>query len=142
MDYTLYITQALSILFAYALAKHDGAAIELFNSPDPNLQMAKFHRYNNWTKFAFCLLASLAAFPDLLNMGFNGLLSFLWIYLLFDPVLSKSRGKDWDYLGENDADGRRWIKWFGKGNAGERKFFILVVVILVVNAAFIAKDYL
>lgn len=133
MTYTIYIVQAISILFAFGLARHDAPAVLNFEDKgvDP-LQMAKFHRYNNWTKFAFCLLAAATGFPDVLNIGFAGLLSFLWIYLVFDIALNKARGKSWDYIGSNDADGRRWIKWFGN-NAGEIKALILFGLIAGVN---------
>lgn len=143
MTYTIYIVQAASILFAFALAKHDAAAIRIFEQVEavPNLFMARFHRYNNWSKFAFCLIAAATGIPDGWIMGFAGLLSALWIYLVFDIVLNKNRGRSWDYIGNNDADGRRWIKWFGD-RAGELKALILFGAILTVNAAIIVKDLL
>lgn len=142
MTYSIYITQALSILFAFALAKHDGPAVLNFEDKgvDP-LQMARFHRYNNWTKFAFCLSSAATGFPSIVDIGFAGLLSFLWIWLVFDPALNKARGKSWDYIGTNDADGRKWVKWF-PNRPGEMKFVILLTLILGVNGAVVAGDLL
>ena len=147
MTYQIYIVQAIAILFAVALAKHDAPAIIQFEKLEKdNLLMARFHRYNFWAKTLFCVLAALiflpkdimtTKLPDFLNMFFSGLLSGLWIYLLFDPCLNKNRpGRDWDYIGSNDADGRRWIKWFGE-NAGEKKAVILSVLVIAVNILFI-----
>lgn len=124
----IYIIQALSILFAISLAKHDAPAILKFEeSGASNLSMAKFHRYNNWTKFFFVV-----ACGYILKDFASVFLSALWIYLVFDPALNLSVKKSWGYIGSNDADGRRWIKLFGE-RAGELKATILFVVILVTN---------
>ena len=130
----IYLIQILSILFAIGLAKHDAPAVIHFEHYGiDNKQMAKFHRYNNWIKFFFCLLASTIFIPTLVLIFISGLLSFLWIYLIFDIALNKSRsGISWDYIGSNDADGKRWINWFGK-KAGEIKAVSLLALIIVVN---------
>lgn len=130
----IYIIQAIAALFAFVLAKHDGPAVTVFEDKGITpLQMAVFHRYNNWVKFFFCIAASSVFAWVWIDMILTGILSFLWIYLVFDPALNKSRpGRSWDYMGSNDADGRRWLKWFGK-NAGEKKAVILLLLIIVIN---------
>ena len=141
MQYYLYIVQVLSIAAAIAMAKHDAPAVIHFENKgvDP-LTMSKFHRYNVWTKSVFCILCAVAGGPVFLDMFYPGILSALWIYLLFDPVLNKNRpGRGWDYLGTNDADGRRWIKWFGD-NAGEFKAAILLLLIIGINVTILLTD--
>ena len=130
----IYIIQVISLLFAIVLAKHDGPAITVFEDKGVTpKQMAVFHRYNNWLKFFFCLLAASVFYWEWLDMAIAGVLSFLWIYLAFDIFLNKERpGRSWDYLGSNDADGRMWIKWFGNG-AGEWKAVILLLAIITIN---------
>ena len=129
-----YGIQVVSIIFAVVLAKHDAPAVIHFENKgvDP-LTMAKFHRYNVWVKSLFHVVCALPFLPDLKTSIASGLLSFLWVWLLFDIALNKSRpGRSWDYIGENDADGRRWIEWFGK-KAGEWKAVILSIGIVSVN---------
>lgn len=134
MNLYFYISQAIAFLFAIALAKHDAPAVIHFEHYGvPNNELARFHRYNNWVKFFFCLLAAITAIPEWKDMICTGLVSALWIYLVFDIALNLNRpGKNWDYIGRNDADGRRWVKWFGKG-AGEMKAVIIAIMIISVN---------
>lgn len=100
-------------------------------------QMDIFHRYNSWAKFFFCLAASFIGvtakvdWHTFLVIFSNGALAALWVWLVFDPALSIIRpGRNWDYIGSNDDDGKRWIKWFAK-NAGEYKAVILSLLIAV-----------
>lgn len=132
-----------SAAFAILLARHDEPAVTLANklAKPEDWQMAIFHRYNWWVKFCFCLMASWAGIPSLLVMFSFGMLAFLWIYLIFDPALSVFRpGFSWNHIGDNDADGRRWIKWFGSKNAGRWKAVILLFLIAV--TIFIEVKYL
>lgn len=133
------IYQACAVGFAIVLAKHNAPTVLHFedfgfrSEAERNKAMAKFHRYNNWVKGIFCLMAALLLLPDWKESLFAGVLTGLWIYLVFDIALNKNRpGISWDYLGLNDADGRRWIKWFGK-NAGEVKALILLAAIAATN---------
>lgn len=130
----IYVIQILSILAAIALARHDAPAVIHFEYHGvDNNSMAKFHRNNNYIKFVFCLLAASCFYPDWKEMLYAIVLCGLWIYLLFDIVLNKNRpGKNWDYIGLNDADGRRWTKWFGQ-RAGEWKAIILSLLIIITN---------
>lgn len=130
----IYAIQILSILVAVFLARHDAPAVLHFEYHGvDNNSMAKFHRNNNFIKFVVCCLAACVFYPDIKSMFFAGLLSALWIYLLFDIVLNKNRpGKNWDYIGQNDADGRRWIKLFGQ-RAGEWKAILLFALIVITN---------
>lgn len=135
----IWLVQILAIQFAISMAKHDGPAVsnfEYYGAGDKD--MAVFHRYGWWSKFFFCAAMTIvpAQWPntDLLDMFFRGLLSFLWIYLLFDPALNRSRKprKDFFYLGLNDADGRFWNGTFGR-NGGKVKFIVLLAIIAGVN---------
>ena len=134
MTLVFYIVQLVAIVFAVVLAKQNAPSVIHFeNKGVDELTMAKFHRYNVWVKFIFCVCCAVGFLPDIKTSIAIGLLSFLWIYLLFDIALNKNRpGRSWDYIGSNDADGRRWIKWFGK-KAGEWKAVILSVAIVGVN---------
>lgn len=121
------------------LAKHDAPAVNQFEHyGTSNKQMAVFHRYNSLAKFFYCLAVSLlpAEWPntDLLDMLFRGVLSALWIWLVFDPVLNISRSpkRKLFYLGMNDSDGRFWNGTFGK-YAGQWKFAVLFFLIVIIN---------
>lgn len=139
----IYLIQAISILFAITLAKHDGPAVSQFedrgfkDEQTKNKWMAVFHRYNNFGKFLWCVGMALipAWHKEWVDAGFAGLLAFLWIYLIFDPVLNISRTpkRDLYYLGQNDSDGRRWIKWFGQKNAGKAKAILLSMLVAAAN---------
>lgn len=132
----LAVITFLSFCFAVFAALHDAPVVmswEESGQVTPK-EMARFHRYNAWLKFIFCLSVSICGSAGidhrLILMLFLGLLSFLTIYLVFDIALSVIRpGRSWDYLGVNDGDGRRWIKWFGK-NAGKWKAAILLLLIV------------
>ncbi len=132
----LYIVQALSIWAAFVFAWKDAPSVRKFHndgvSPE---EMAKFHKNGSFLKFMVCILAALVFKDNYLFAGASSLLSGLWIWLLFDPVLNVSRkqGIEWDYVGENDADGRRWRKWFGPEKAGRKKAFYLSAAIVVIN---------
>ena len=129
----IIIGQILAVIYAVASAKHDAPAILKFrNSGVSSPEMAVFHRYNNWMKAAICVLESCAFSPFWKDAIFAGLSSFLWIYLLFDIVVNKNTGMKWDYIGSNDADGRRWIRIFN-GAAGKWKAVILVMLIAIIN---------
>lgn len=129
----IYLIQALSILFAIVLAKHDGPAVITFERYGVLPQtMAVFHRYNVWAKIFFCIVISLIPAWNWVDMAYSGILSFLWIYLVFDIALNLSRGREWNYLGSNDGDGRRWKRIF-KSNPGLIKAIVLSVLIAAVN---------
>jgi hypothetical protein len=127
--------QAISFLFAYCLARHNAEPVSHFefHGTTPK-QMKIFHRWNNWTKFFFCCLASSPFYPAVLQMLSAGVFSFLWIYLVFDPVLNRNRSpkKPWDYLGLNDGDGRFWNGVFGR-KSGKWKAFILTTSLIAGN---------
>lgn len=130
------------------LAAHDEPCVTYMENyvNKKDWQMDRFHRYNSWAKFFFCLAASfigVAVKVDwhiFLVIFSNGALAALWVWLVFDPALSIMRpGRNWDYIGQNDDDGKRWIKWFGK-NAGEWKaviLFILIVIITTIKLIFL-----
>lgn len=129
--------QLIAILFAIALAKHDAPAVDNMEHFGvlSKKSLDRFHIYNSITKFFFCLGVALPFYPIIWDALFVGFISFLWIYLIFDIVLNLSRKitkRKWDYLGENDLDGRRWIKWFGV-KAGKMKALILSSLIIVLN---------
>lgn len=132
----IYAVQIISILFAISVAKHDAPAANHFeNFGVTPKETSIFHRYNFWLKFFFCLCTSVAVlfisgFTDGLN---SGLLSFAWIYLVFDPALNLAlKNKPWYYLGKHDADGRFWLSKFGK-NAGVWKAAIILAFIATLN---------
>lgn len=130
-----YIIQGLAVAFAISQAFHNAPAVDQFEHCGAlDKQLATFHRYNSWAKFFFCLCISLCFHPDAADMLFGGLAGFFWIYLVFDIVLNiKRRNRQkWYYLGKNDADGRRWLKWFGK-NAGKWKAVVLILCVIIVN---------
>jgi hypothetical protein len=124
----IYLIQAITIIFAYALAKHDAPAVSHFEnwSATPK-EIAVFHRYNVWIKGCYCfVIFSIVFWLDTVVNGINaGLVSAGWIYLLFDPILniSRTQKRKWDYLGMNDADGRFWNGLFtiSKGKSKFRK---------------------
>jgi len=53
-------------------------------------------------------------------------------WLVFDPVYSKSIGKNWDYIGDISDTDNFLIKHFGK-NAGEIKAVACAAIIVVFN---------
>jgi hypothetical protein len=131
-----FILQAIAIQFAISVAKHDEPAVTKFsNSGLDHKPMARFHRYNVWLKGFFCIMAAFVYQPVFWPMLFAGFISALWIYLVFDIALNLSRRKGWDYLGEDDADGRFWNKHFGT-RGGELKAIILFVAIVIVNCVY------
>ncbi|CAL7961525.1 membrane hypothetical protein [Gammaproteobacteria bacterium] len=133
MTYYFYIVQVIAILFAVTLAKHNAPAVIKFADGVSNKLMAVFHRYNWFTKFFFCLLASAIPKPfSVLDSLLYGGISFAWIYLLFDIVLNKNTNKRWYYLGQNDADGRFWL-WLFKKKAGKIKAVSLTFLIIILN---------
>ena len=132
----LYIVQALSIWAAFVFAWKDVPSVREFHndgvSPE---EMAKFHKNGSFLKFLVCILAALVFKDNYLFAGTAFFLTGLWIWLLFDPVLNvcRDQGFAWDYLGLNDADGRRWIKWFGQEKAGKMKAVVLSAAIVAIN---------
>lgn len=131
----IYVCQIIAIQFAISLAKHNAPAVTQFeNYGIGDTQMARFHRYNNWTKFFFCLSSSFIAYDNWWLMAIFGFLSFLWVWCLFDPALNLSRTpkRNFFYLGLNDADGRFWNGTFGR-NSGVFKFAILLLLIIFIN---------
>ena len=127
-----------AIGFAIALAAHDEPCVTYMenNVKAEDWQMDRFHRYNVWAKFFACLGLSFIGvnvqitWHCFFTVFTNGVLAALWIWLVFDPALSIIRpGRNWDYIGQNDDDGKRWLKWFGK-NAGEYKAIILLLLII------------
>ncbi|MGQ0738639.1 MAG: hypothetical protein ACT4OJ_06225 [Bacteroidota bacterium] len=131
----IYILQVVTILFSLAIAKHDAPAVDHFEFYGPQTgQMKAFHKWNLVLKFFFCLLASIPLYPLWLDMLIAFGLSGLWVWLTFDIFLNRFRAikQPWDYLGSNDADGRRWIKLFGD-SAGELKAILLGVLIIALN---------
>lgn len=128
-----FIIQPIAILFAIATAFHDAPAVKHFeNFGVSNKEMAQFHRYNWWLKFLFCFAASVSGFPKLPAMIFIGLISALWIMLVFDIALNIRRGKKWHYISWNNANGRAWIRWFWK-SAGQVKAILLTILIAATN---------
>ena len=133
------IIQLLAVLFSVAVAKHDAPAVNHFEnygfSSDKQLRDAlrQFHNNNWWLKFFFCAGVAVPAIPNWIEAVCSGLLAGLWVYLLFDIVLNLNRpGRKWYYLGNNDKDGRFWIKLFGR-NAGKIKVVILLILITSIN---------
>jgi len=53
-------------------------------------------------------------------------------WLVFDPVFSKSIGKNWDYIGETSDTDNFLIKHLGK-NAGEIKAIVCAGIIVLFN---------
>ena len=132
----LYIVQALSIWAAFVFAWKDAPSVREFHNDGVIPEdMAKFHKNGSFLKFLVCILAGLIFKDNYLFGGFSFALCGLWIWLLFDPVLNLARkqGLTWDYLGLNDADGRRWRKWFGEKNAGKWKAVVLSAAIVGLN---------
>lgn len=131
----MIIVQVISILFAVALAKHDAPAIDKFNERGiDNISMSVFHRYNAWLKLFFCIASAFAYCPNWKSAILAGLFSGLWIYLVFDIALNRSRHYKlkWHYLGLNDKDGRFWNNWFGD-LSGKAKAIVLLAAIIAVN---------
>ena len=131
----IWLIQILAIQFAISLAKHDAPAVTQFEHYGlANKQMARFHRYNTWTKFFYCAAACLAMYKNWWMMAAAGGLSALWIWLLFDPALNVTRSpkRSFFYLGLNDADGRFWNGTFGR-NSGKVKFIVLLLLIVAIN---------
>lgn len=132
----MILIQAIAIQFAIAMAFHDAPAVTNFelNGVTPEA-MSTFHRNGWWSKVFFCLICALSPGWGLwLKMAAYGLLSGLWVYLLFDPVLNRSRRprRPWDYLGLNDGDGRFWNSIFGR-QAGKIKAVVLLLAIITIN---------
>jgi len=139
----IYVLQILSIQIAISLAKHDAPAVIHFENfgADP-VETSRFHRYNSWVKFFFCCACCFIMCDHLSEWmeGIKGgILSFLWIYLVFDIALNMERSKiqaevkrQWYYLGSHDSDGRRWQKWFKK-DAGKWKAVIIGGTIAIIN---------
>lgn len=132
----LYIVQALSIWAAFVFAWKDAPSVREFHNDGVSQEdMGKFHKNGSFLKLLVCILAGLVFNENYLFAGFSFVLSGLWIWLLFDPVLNRARSQGFklDYLGLNDADGRRWRKWFGDKNAGKWKAVVLSAAILILN---------
>ena len=137
----LFITiQILAILFSFFSAKHDSVAVNHFegygflNDIQLRQNIKVFHSSNSWMKFFFCCAAALYGLPDCKEAIAVGLITALWIWLLFDIILNLNRipVRKWYYLGSNDKDGRRWQRMFGK-NGGMVKALVLFVFIVAVN---------
>lgn len=131
----IWAIQAISIAFALAMAWHNAPAVSQFeHSGINNLWMARFHRYGWWTRAVFVGICSLVGPLTWWDAGARGLMSFLWVYLIFDIALNRSRipARLWHYLGLNDADGRFWNGTFGR-YAGKIKAAIISSAIVAAN---------
>lgn len=129
----MILLQVISALFAVLVALHDAPAVSNAHfygwaSPKYNGQ---FHAANAALKVVFSLMAALPYFADWKLAAVAFVLSGLWVYLLFDPVLNLARSPKfaWWYLGVNDGDGRRWRAVFGE-KAGKVKAAILFILII------------
>lgn len=127
--------QAISVAFAVITAAISAPIVTRFERNGATVrQMTLLHRYTALVKIAFGLVVVLQALPDLHRAAFSGVFAFLWVYILFDPLLSRFRRpkRPWHYLGLNDGDGRFWNGTFGR-DAGKWKAAILLTLITLTN---------
>jgi hypothetical protein len=91
-------------------------------------------------KIIFCIVCGAIFWPGVVEMLFAFALSGLCIWLLFDPVLNRSRDRKraWHYLGMNDEDGKFWNGLFGK-NSGKVKAAVLSAAIAALNIIYLLK---
>lgn len=142
----IYILQALSVLFAWALARLQGPTIDhIEHAGGPPRVWVALHKYGVWLKFIFITGGAAAVlaigwhrypqpFPFWKSL-ISGLLAFSWIYLIFDIVLNLTRTmikRPWYYIGTNDNNGKLLKKWFGE-NAGKVKAYICAGMVIILN---------
>lgn len=132
--------QAAAILFTLFAAKISAKIVTRYENKGATIhQMTLLHRYTFLIKLAYCIGTAAIFIPDLKGAAFSGLLAALWIYIIFDPLISIWRipKRPWHYLGLNDADGRFWNGTFGK-NAGKFKAAILAAALITTNILYYA----
>lgn len=137
-----YIAQLTSILVAVYLARNNATAVNHFSDHGFPENLAQFHSSNLRLKLCLCAGLSLMIvfnhdayfFNYLIDALIAGLTNAAWIWLVFDPVLNKTRkrGFNWDYLGDDNGTDRFLKKRLGK-NAGQIKAIICLVVIVGLN---------
>lgn len=142
MDF--YIIQLASIIVAWAIAKMQGPTIDLIeNAGAPPRVWLALHTYGLFIKATFVgtmftiefMTVRITGVPHHWEAILYSVVSGLWIYLLFDIILNKTRRikpRPWYYLSINDADGRRLLDWFGP-EAGKVKAYICAGLIIIFN---------
>lgn len=128
--------QVLIIVFAIVAAWHHTPAIKAIREyvPTPNPYEDPFHFWaaGQAIVFAVTLSLGLLSYHSFISCVVFGALSFCWYWLLFDPVLNRGTGKNWDYIRTSKGlDGWLTAK-FGK-RAGEYKAIAMIISIVLIN---------
>lgn len=140
----IYLTQILFCLYAYFNAREEAA----WSWPYRNISFSNYDKERELDTAhdsggARVVMAMfIGSVPYLfIEDGIGGKL--LWFilsmfisgicyWLVFDPVIAKNIGKNWDYIGDTSDTDNFLVKHLGK-NAGEIKAIICAAIILIFN---------
>ena len=129
------VSQILMILFAVFSAWHHSPAVKCFREyvKRPNPYEDPFHF---WAWFQAALFTVVVCLGSFHFIGWwtllQGFLLAAWYWLLFDPVLNKSIGFSWDYLGAESGLDQKLVEMFGR-NSGEIKAVAMLLFIIAAN---------
>jgi hypothetical protein len=140
----IFITQILFCLYAYYNAREEAA----WSWPYRNLTFSEYEKETNLdeahdsggARVVMALLIAAVPFvfleQGLINQIIWPLISIiihgLCYWLVFDPVIAKHIGKNWDYIGSTADTDNFLIKHLGK-NAGEIKAIVCAGIIILFN---------
>lgn len=140
----IYLTQILFALYAYFNAKEEAAwswpyRNISFSNYDKERELDAAHDSGGARVVMAMIIGSTpylyletGLFDKTLWFIISMFISGISYWLVFDPVIAKNIGKNWDYIGDTaDAD-NFLIKHLGK-NAGQIKAILCAAIILTFN---------
>lgn len=142
----IYITQILFFLYAYWNGKEEAA----WSWPYRNISFSEYDKENNLEQAhdsgaaRVVMALTIGSLPyvfietGLVDKILWFIISFLihgiCYWLVFDPVIAKHIGKNWDYIGDTADTDNFLIKHLGK-NAGQIKAIVCAGIIIAFNIA-------
>lgn len=135
--------EIISLVFAYAMARHDVPAVDNFTQYGSNKKhQSAFHGWGLVSKTCYVLAMSYAAYwftKDLKQATILFTINTLIIWAVFDPVIAIYRSvftppkKPWYYLTDQGPFIDRFLLHVLGKKAGVWKFFISVAIVILLN---------
>ena len=137
MIWSWIISQLLMIIYIRLASWHHAPAVKAMRDyiPTPNPYEDPFHfwSFGQGVVVSIIIAASMLSYQPWGWCIVSGVLCGLWYSLLFDPWLNKQiPGRNWNYLGNDPGIDRFLKRIFGK-HAGEYKFVICGLLIVLIN---------
>lgn len=129
----LLASLALIVLISVLYAGFDALTISVRNLTNTTRNLN--HRSRHVLRLLSCVLLAYCTFGISWLALAHALVLASVFFLVFDPVLNKNRGKEWDYVGESNAWDLRWTLRYG-ARAGRVMFRFELVGLVATLALF------